>query len=308
MWLVNRMKQDVLLVGTGALATLFAARLSEAGHSVSMLGTWQNGLKALQENGARILDANGKERAYQVNATDDPRQVSGAKVALVLVKSWQTERAARQLKESLADDGLATTLQNGLGNRETLMRDLGPARVSLGVITTGATLLEAGLVKTGGEGDISLEQNPALGPLEAILRSSHFNLQIVDDAQSLVWGKLVINAAINPLTALLRIPNGELLSRPLARKVMSALARETAKVAGAEQVNLPFSDPVTAVEDVARKTAANHSSMFQDVQRRAPTEIDAICGAVVMRGRKHGIRTPFNYACWQLVRAIPSRN
>jgi 2-dehydropantoate 2-reductase len=298
------MKNDILLVGTGALATLFAARLSEAGHSVSMLGTWKNGLKALQENGARIVDANGNERMYKVHATDDPREVSGAKHALVLVKSWQTERAARQLKESLAEDGLAITLQNGIGNKETLIRDLGIGRVSLGITTTGATLVGPGLVKMGGEGTISLEQNQALGPLEAALRSSNFNLQIVDDAKSLMWGKLVINAAINPLTALLRITNGELLSRPLARKVMSALARETAEVAKAEHVHLPFSNPVDAAEDVARKTAANMSSMFQDVRRGAPTEIDAICGAVTMHGRKHGIQTPYNRACWQLVGQI----
>ena len=297
------MKQDILLVGTGALATLFAARLSEAGHSVHMLGTWKRGLDALKQNGARIVDANGNERAYQVHATDDPREVSGAKHAIVLVKSWQTERAARQLKESLADDGLAITLQNGIGNKETLMRDLGTGRVALGVTTTGATLLGPGLVRPGGDGVISIEQAQALGPLEAALRSSNFNLHIVNDARSLIWGKLVINSAINPLTALLRIPNGELLSHPNTRKVMASLARETAEVASAENINLPFSNPVLAVEDVARQTATNHSSMFQDVRRGAPTEIDAICGAVTKHAEAHGISTPYNRTCWQLLRA-----
>lgn len=298
------MKEDILLVGTGALATLFAARLSVAGHFVHMLGTWKNGLNALKHEGARIVDANGNECAYKVHATDDPGEVAGAKYALVLVKSWQTERAARQLKISLGDDGLALTLQNGLGNRETLARDLGPGRVAIGITTTGATLLGPGLVKAGGEGIISIGRNQALGQLETVLRSSKFNLQIVDDEQSLVWGKLVINAAINPLTALLRVPNGELLSRPHARRMMAALARETANVADAEHIHLPFSNPVHAVEDVARKTAANHSSMFQDVRRGAPTEIDAICGAITKRGKKHGIPTPYNHACWQLVQAV----
>jgi 2-dehydropantoate 2-reductase len=302
------MKQDILLVGTGALATLFAARLSEAGHSVHMLGAWKHGLHALQQTGARIMDANGNERAYKVHATDDPREVSGAKHALVLVKSWQTERAARQLKVSLAKDGLAVTLQNGLGNRETLIRDLGLERVSLGVTTTGATLLGPGLVRAGGDGVISIEQHQALGPLEAALRSSNFNLHLVDDAQSLIWGKLVINAAINPLTALLRVPNGDLLTHPKARKMMAALACETADVAAAEHVYLPFSNPVSAAEDVARKTARNHSSMFQDVSRGAPTEIDAICGAVARRAEVHGIPTPYNRACWQLVSAVVSNN
>jgi len=300
------MKQDILLVGTGALATLFAARLSEAGHGVHMLGTWKKGLAELKQHVARVVDANGNERAFQVHATDDPREVSGAKFAIVLVKSWQTARVARQLKESLASDGHALTLQNGLGNLETLALDLGMGRVSMGVTTTGATLVGPGLVRAGGEGVISIEQNQALGPLETALRSSNFNLQIVADAQSLIWGKLVINAAINPLTALLQVPNGELLSHPKARRMMGELARETAEVAEAEHVDLPFSNPVSAAEDVARKTATNLSSMFQDVRRGAPTEIDAICGAVMQMGQKHGIRTPYNKACWTMVRASVS--
>jgi 2-dehydropantoate 2-reductase len=303
-----KMKEDILIVGTGALANLFAARLSNAGHSVHMLGTWRQGLNALQQNGARIVDVNGNGRAYKVHATNDPRDVLGAKNALVLVKSWQTERVAHQLMECLADDGLALTLQNGLGNRETLVQYLGPARVALGITTTGATLVGPGLVRAGGEGVISIEQNQALGPLEAALRSSQFNLHVVDNAQSLIWGKLVINAAINPLTALLRVPNGELLSRPGARKMMAALARETADVALAERVHLPFSNPVHAAENVARQTAANHSSMFQDVRRGAPTEIDAICGAVARHGKAHGIPTPYNLACWKLVQAVVSVN
>ncbi|MDD2921202.1 MAG: 2-dehydropantoate 2-reductase [Anaerolineales bacterium] len=298
---------DILLVGTGALATLFAARLSEAGHSVSMLGTWKKGLQALQDHGARLVDANGIERAYRVRVTDDPNEVGGAKAALVLVKSWQTERAAGQLKTALANDGLAVTLQNGIGNREILARELGAERVALGVTTTGATLVAAGVARAGGEGVVSIEQNPFLGPLESALRLSRFDLQVVTDAQSLIWGKLVVNAAINPLTALLRISNGELLARPVTRRMMASLARETAQVAAAERVNLPFSNPVSAAEDVARKTASNHSSMFQDVRRGAPTEIDAICGAVTLRGERHGIDTPYNRACWKLVRAAVTK-
>ena len=298
------MTENILLVGTGALSTLFAARLSEAGHHVSMLGTWKDGLHSLNQNGARISEANGKERAFHVHATDNPGDLSDVKHAIILVKSWQTKRVAEKLKGILAPDGIVLTLQNGLGNREALARDLGTERVALGVTTTGATLLGPGHAKVGGEGVISLEQNQALGPLEAALRSSNFNLQIVDDARSLIWGKLVINAAINPLTALLRVPNGELLSLPWARKAMSALAHEAAQVADAEHVKLPFSNPIEAVEEVARKTSKNLSSMFQDVRRGAPTEIDAICGAVTERGREHGVDTPYNRSCWQLVRAI----
>jgi 2-dehydropantoate 2-reductase len=295
---------NILIVGTGALATLFAARLAQAGTQITMLGTWKAGLNALRKDGARLVDADGIEHQFEVQATDNPRDCGGINHALVLVKAWQTEYVAGQLKECLANHGLAVTLQNGLGNRELLAESLGSRRVALGTTTTGATLLGPGLVRVGGEGIISIERHPALGPLEDALKSAKFNMKVVDDAQSLIWGKLVVNTAINPLTALLRVPNGKLLESPSAREMMGALAAETAHVAEAEKIHLPFSDPIAAAEEVARKTAANHSSMLQDILRGAPTEIDAICGAVVKTAQKHNIDAPANWACWKLVKAV----
>lgn len=295
---------NILIVGTGALATLFAARLSQAGHPVTMLGSWNAGLDALRQVGVRFVDSNGDEHRFDVQAIKDPRECRDVKHALVLVKAWQTEHVAEQLRECLAEDGLVVTLQNGLGNREVLERSLGSSRVALGATTTGATLLGPGLVREGGEGIISIERHPALGLIEDALRSANFNVNILEDAQSLIWGKLVINAAINPLTAILRVPNGKLLELPSAREMLKALALETARVAEAEKILLPFPNPVAAAEEVAQKTAANHSSMLQDVLRGAPTEIDAICGAIVKMGQKHNIDTPINWACWKLVKAM----
>jgi len=295
---------NMLIVGTGALATLFAARLAQAGYQITMLGSWKEGLDALHKDGARLVDADGIERRFEVRAIDDPSKCGWIKHALVLVKAWQTVHVADQLKECLAEDGLAITLQNGLGNRETLVQRLGLGRVALGTTTTGATLLGPGLVRAGGEGTISIEEHRALGPIEAALKSAKFNVNIVEDAQSLIWGKLVINAAINPLTALLRVPNGKLLERPSAREMMRKLASEAAQVAEAERIHLPFSDPVAAAEEVALKTAANHSSMLQDILRGAPTEIDAICGEVVNIAQKYNIDTPANWTCWKLVKAL----
>src|SRR5687767_6903745 len=230
--IANYQLPGILIVGTGALASLFAARLARAGHSTTMLGSWKAGLEALQKDGVRLLDSAGNEHRFLVQATSDPRECRGIHHALVLVKAWQTEFVAEQLRECVAAEGLAVTLQNGLGNRETLARSLGSNHVALGVTTTGATLLGPGLVREGGEGVISMERHPALGPVDEALRSANFNVDLVEDAQSLIWGKLVINAAINPLTAILRVPNGKLLELPSAREMMKTLARETASGGG----------------------------------------------------------------------------
>jgi 2-dehydropantoate 2-reductase len=294
----------VLVVGTGSLACLFAARLAASGVPVKMLGTWAAGLKALRKRGVRMIDAAGKEHTYPVLATDDPADCTGTLFALVLVKSWQTARAAEQLITCLHADGLALTLQNGLGNYETLAAALGEERVALGVTTLGASLIQPGLVRLAGEGPVTLGEHGRIGKPATLLQEAGFTVELVPDPKSLLWGKLVINAAINPVTALLNVPNGELLKDPAAHALLQAAAREAAAVAAACGARLPYPDAILAVESVAQRTAANYSSMLRDVQRGSPTEIDAISGAIVRAGEETGIATPVNRTLWQLVKAL----
>ncbi len=296
------MSSGVLIVGCGALATLFAARLSAANVAVTMLGTWPEGLAALRRSGAR-LDGEG---SFTVRATSDPADCRGAKIALVLVKSWQTKRAALQLADCLAEDGMAVTFQNGLGNDDILAGILSPQRVSRSVTTLGVTLLGPGFVRLNGKEEVTLEANPKLKPLETILRVANFEINVVEDLLPFVWNKLIINAAINPLTALLRVKNGRLLAIPPARELMGVLAREVASVAESLGVTLPFAAPEKSVEEVAQSTADNISSMLQDVLRGAPTEVDAINGAVVHKGEEMKVRTPANHVVWSLVKALHS--
>ena len=297
------MNTGILIVGTGALATLFAVRLSLAGVDVTMLGSWPEGLAALHNRGASL---DGRD-SLPIRATNNPADCIGAKIALVLVKSWQTEYVAKQLADCLAEDSLAVTLQNGLGNDKILSRTLTARRVSRGVTTLGATLLAPGIVRSGGEGVVMLEAHERLEALEEVLEAGNFEVSVIKNAEPVVWSKLIVNAAINPLTALLRMKNGEILGNPPARALMGELAREASLVAKALGIELPFLSPESAVEEVAHRTADNISSMFQDVLRGAPTEVDAINGAVINLGKQEGLETPFNQAIWYMVKALPVR-
>jgi 2-dehydropantoate 2-reductase len=296
--------EPVLILGTGAMACLFAARLAAAGVPVSMCGTWLEGLEALRREGVTLTEGNDTQINQPVNVIRYGEPCPEFHHALVLVKSWQTQEAAGQLKQCLAKKGISLTLQNGLGNRETLSQVLGAQRVALGVITAGANLLKPGQVQAAGKGMIFLGVHSRLAFLAGALQAAGFQVESVEDPDSLLWGKLVINAAINPLTALLGVTNGELLVRPTARALMVTLAKETAAVAGGLGIPLPYPDAVEAVESVAEKTALNHSSMLRDIQRQAPTEIDAICGAIVRAGEQAGVLTPLNQVMWQLIKAL----
>jgi len=272
-----------------------------------MLGTWPDGLRALEEHGVRLVDSQGVERRFRVRATDDSQDCLRERNAIVLVKAWQTSRAASQLVEFLTQDGLALTLQNGLGNREMLEDSLGEHRVAQGSTTTGATLENPGVVRPGGEGVVSLGEHPRIKPVGEMLEQAGFNIQYVSEVEALIWGKLVINAAINPLTALLRVPNGELLQLKNARHLMGELAQEVVAVAAAKNIQLSFDDPIQAAEEVAKRTETNHSSMYQDIKRGALTEIDAICGAVALEGEKLSVPTPVNKTMWHLIKAVVAR-
>jgi len=296
--------EPLLIAGTGALASLFAARFARAGLPVKMLGGWVEGVKALREHGLYLVDADGCEYRYPVEVVDSPDGCQCTARALVLVKSWQTARTAQQLADCLEPGGVVLTLQNGLGNQEILERWLKEGRIFTGATTTGATLLGPGRVRAGGEGLISLPQDLNLHTFESWFRQAGFSVETVIDFEGIVWGKLIVNAAINPLTALLGVPNGELLGLATARSLMASAAAEVVAVAKAKGVRLPPEDPFVMVEDVARKTAVNRSSMYQDIQRGAPTEIEAICGMVGRIGKELGVPTPVNDTLYSLVKAL----
>jgi 2-dehydropantoate 2-reductase len=138
-----------------------------------------------------------------------------------------------------------------------------------------------------------------------VLRSAGFDSHAVDAAQgaALAWGKLAVNAGINALSAILNVPNGELLARPEALRLMEQAANEVAAVARAKGIALPFADAAAEARRVAAATASNLSSMLQDVLRGAPTEVEAINGAVVREGVRAGVPTPVNEELRRLVAA-----
>ena len=297
----------VAIIGTGALGCLLGARLATHAE-VCVLGSWPHGVDAINKRGIRV-EANGVVETVQVSAGVDPQQFASATAAVLAVKSWQSERAARLAAGVLAPDGLAVTLQNGLGNLEKLAKCVGAERAVAGVTTQGATLLAPGYVRYGGGGEtcfaLCASTRVRLQKLAALFEAAGFPARLTVELEGLLWGKLAISAGINALTALLSIPNGELLSRPDASEIMLAAVRETEAVATALGVEMPF-DASEEVSKVAASTGSNFSSMMQDMLRGAPTEIDAINCAIAREAVRHGVTTPVNDMLCKLVRAARS--
>ncbi|MDP8922492.1 MAG: 2-dehydropantoate 2-reductase, partial [Chloroflexota bacterium] len=140
--------------------------------------------------------------------------------------------------------------------------------------------------------------------IAALLDAAGIPARAAEAVEPLIWGKLIANAAINPLGALLRCPNGVLVEHPSSAPLFDGLAAEAGAVARALGVDLPFADPVEHARSVARVTYANRNSMLQDVEAGRRTEVEAINGAVARLGGEVGVPTPLNATLAALVRAI----
>jgi 2-dehydropantoate 2-reductase len=294
------------VIGSGAMGTLFAGLLAAVA-DVTLLGHWPDQMAALRWKGLRLEMADGTTRHVHFDLAGTPAApVDGA---LILVKSGQTARAAAEARRWLRPAGIALTLQNGLGHVPTLRAALGTKRVLQGVTVAGATVVAPGHTRQSGTPAVSV--GPPAGAADAglldALSAAGIAVHVVENITGVVWGKVAINAAINPPTALLDVDNGALADAAGGRELLEKAAGEVAAVAAALNIPLPFPDAGAEAIRVARATATNHSSMRQDLNRDAPTEIGAICGAVVERAAWAGVPVPLNRLYARLIAAAEQR-
>ena len=233
-----------------------------------------------------------------------------ADAAVICVKTPGTAWAAEVAQHVVARDGVAITIQNGLGNYETLAAAIGERRAAVGVIYVGARLDETGALHATGPGRAELgypmgtPSRPRLDALADALRDGGMTVTLLEDPWPSVWRKVVTNAAVNPTSALLGRTNAELLGDAAAGRIADGLAREVARVATASGVSIGEADAVAWWRDMAQLTGANRSSMLQDVDAKRVTEVDAICGAVYREGERRGVAAPLNQAMTLLVSAL----
>ena len=262
------------------------------------------GMGAIGHVVKRALD--GRVELVEVDRTRSPLQ-GGERpvdVAVICTKTFGTAWAAEQAERILPPQGLAVTIQNGLGNEETIAERVGAERASAGVIYVGAALKPDGSLFATGPGRIELGRDPRLDALADALAHGGMTVTRVDDPRLAVWKKVLVNAAMNPTTAVFRITNGELAVHPAGAALADGIAREAAWVATASGAAIAEDEGVAAWRTIAATLGANRSSMLQDVEAGRRTEVEAINGAVARAGERVGIDAPLNRAFALLVGAF----
>lgn len=292
----------VAVMGAGAVGCYFGGMLARAGHEVVLIGRPAH-VEAVQRQGLR-LQTRQFDETLRLAASTEPAAAAGAELLLFCVKSPDTEAAAQALRPHLAPGALLLSLQNGVDNAERLRELLPAQRVSAAVVYVATEMAGPGHLLHHGRGELVLE--PVAETLLTTLAQAGVPAEISPNVRGALWAKLILNCAYNALSALARLPYGELVQRPGVPAVMEDVVAECVAVARAEGVQLP-ADPLIAVRGLAQTMPGQFSSTAQDLMRGKPTEIDHLNGHVLRRGEALGIPTPANRVLHTLVKLAEAR-
>jgi 2-dehydropantoate 2-reductase len=298
-----------VIVGAGAMGCLFAGMLSKAGLEVWLLDKNAERVEEVIDRGLLIEQADGKWHTPFDTITSNPETIGTADIVIIFVKAYDTGRAVKAVSPAVSEKTTVLTLQNGLGNIEKIRETVPEEQIIAGTTAHGSTLLGVGHVRHAGIGETVIGPVNASGrdrpqAVKELFEDAGISTALTKDINSVLWGKLLVNIGINPLTAIMRIKNGQILDCPPLVSIMHRAVDEGVTVAGKLGISIPFSDPAKKVEQVCKATSENISSMHQDIKAGRKTEIAHINGAVVQYGKKVNIPTPVNSMLTGLVQSI----
>jgi 2-dehydropantoate 2-reductase len=296
----------VLVFGAGSVGSFVGGLLSEK-YDVTLLGRKQH-VDAIESFGLRITGKTDKllhpKVCHNIDELKDPDLI------ILTVKAYNTETAMKEVVPIIKRDTLVMTLQNGLDNVERMRRVMKKeGRILAGITSHGIMRDMDGHIEHAGFGEtvigeiVPSRKKPAEKIVE-MFNSVGIETRCTDNIVGEIWGKAVVNAGINPVTAITGLPNGYLLRVPHLTALMERTCHEAIMVARAAAIELPPYNLVEKTKDVARRTADNKSSMLQDIERGRQTEICSINGHICEIGKRHGVDTPVNGTLTALVKGI----
>ena len=295
----------ICIFGAGALGSAFGGMLTLK-HDVILIGRKPH-VDAIRKSGL-VIDGDVRGR-YKPCAFTRISGLEPPDLLLITTKAYDTRNAVRECRNWIKRGTTVLTLQNGLGNLEILEEWVG-TRAFGGTTTLGARTLGPGKIRISGLGKtiVGSTKNPDRAKsLATTFRSSGISAGYTRNIVSEIWGKAIVSACVNPMTAVLRVPNGRLLESRATSRLVRELSTECESIARACGVKLPSRLMYPRVCTVLNDTAKNHSSMLQDVSRGKRTEIVQINGAFLRLAQEHALPAPLNEVLVALVQTLEAR-
>ena len=286
----------IIILGAGGIGSFVGALLSEE-NDVLLIGRKEH-VDKINKDGLDISGCvNGN---FKVKAAEKIEDIEEDSLIVLATKTFDIESSLKEIKNLIKKNNTILVLQNGLGNEE-LVRSIVDCRVVRGITTAATNFAEPGKVICNYVGEISLEDSEFSEKLMNIFNKTAIKTGMPEDMKKRIWAKLIFNCAINPVTAILKVKNNELLKIP---DLIKNIADEIVLVAEKEGLKLDSKEIFDMIIKVIIDSGGNTSSMLQDVMKGRETEIDFMNGKVVELGKKHKIATPVNEMLVSMVKFL----
>ncbi len=308
------MTKHVVVLGAGAMGSLFGGLLAEGGLKVTLVDPWQEHIDNIKQNGLQIVGFGG-DRFIPIGATTNAAEIESADVVLVQCKANFNAAAAKSMQHLFteASNTVAISFQNGLGNEEELATYFGEDRVLGGLTAQGANVEGPGVIRNHAElpsyiGEMSGGISERVTEIAETLSGAGLPTEASASIRQDIWRKLMANIAISAVSGITGLNIGQIFNEHRADSVSYAALEEAIAVANASGVNLTADEAREILAKIAgpNGTPGNKSSLRVDIENSRPSEIDYINGAVVLLAKKHGVPVPVNETLVTLVHAVQS--
>lgn len=290
----------IAIVGSGAVGGYFGARLAQSGQDVTFIARGGH-LTAIREGGLRVRSPKLGDFTVRANAEEDTSKVGPVDLALFSVKAYDNASALPLLKPLIGQDTVVLTLQNGVDSVDEVGATVGVAHVLGGTTYVATALEEPGLiVQTGVHRSIIFGEvfanrgriTPRVQAIVDVLTPADIQVTAVPDGRVPIWDKFVYLAPFSGFTGAARLPIGAIWKYPHVQEMFYAAAREVAALAKAEGVEISPNRWDTLREYMDNIPPTTRSSLLIDLEMGKRIEVEALQGAAVRRGAKHGLAMP----------------
>jgi len=295
----------IVIVGAGAIGCLFGIRLHGSGQSIVLIHHNRQTVASIRNKGVTLKELSGRIIRRRVEVNQSLSERDHPDLVVLTVKAYDTEMAARSLKRQVGRKVPILSLQNGLGNIETLSRYFPASSIIAGTTTEAALQTRPGLIAHTGRGftwigEVTVRATKRCITIKKIFRNAGFRTETSSNINGVIWSKAIVNSAINPISALARVPNKDLLRIANLTDASRKLISEGLEVAQARGVRLS-PRPALLLSKILASSGKNRSSMLQDIETGKRTEIRQLNGWLAAIGKRLGVRTPYNSLIAQLV-------
>jgi len=286
---------------------VYGGLLARAGYDVTLIDPREDHIRKIQREGIIVEGVRGTH-VIGLPAQCDYAGLPPADLAIIFTDSNSTGDAAKAIRQMLNPEGFALTLQNGIGNVEALIAELGRQRVIAGVSMNSAANPAAGRsaytnVGMTSIGELDGRDTPRVKQVAEMLNKAEIPTEIVPDPMNWIWGKFVLNCGVNALTAITGLRGGEIYRTPEVSALQDRVIDEIMAVVERKKLKLPEKDPRKKIKDHCA-IRYNKPSMMQHIEQGRRTEIDALNGALVREARALGIAVPYNEAVVAVVKGL----